>query len=273
MSALNLLQHQVNKFGMVTVMDALILDPQDNKPLLLLDTLKVTSITQEGETKDIRGGIGAPELLSFDYGRTVSLEIQDALASMSSLKLLWGAREVEDNMDYTAIFEAKATAGVIAIPDGIVLQDDSTSKMETVLVLDVDGNAPLTVAAVDADEKAITLGETDHNGTVKVFLPSTMAIAPTEGAIALAINSLDLPPTVRLIGDTFFIDQSTGKKIPVQIEIPRLKINMGASMTLEAEGDASVFDFNGKALVDSNKNFFIIKQLGLPGTEIGAKKD
>ena len=66
-----------------------------------------------------------------------------------------------------------------------------------------------------------------------------------------------------MVGQTFFIEQATGKHLPMQIEVPLLKINIGGGMTMEAEGDAAVFDFNAKALADPiTKNFFVLKQLG-----------
>ena len=281
MNSTNLLQHQINKFGVITVMDVLLLDIETNQPVLFLDTLKVTSLTQEGESKDIRGGIGAPELISYDFARTVTLEIQDALASMGSLEMLWGGKEYGDkdeegnviNVDYTAMFEAKvnktgdegAEVYTITIPKDITVEPD---KEKEILILDKENNT--SYVPKKAEGFIITLDDGDEpaDGTiVKVFLPATAAKA--HGAMAIAINSIDVPPTVKLVGQTFFIDQATGKKIPMQLEVPKFKINIGGGMAMEAEGDAAVFDFNGKAMADDNKNFFILKQLGAPGYEKG----
>ena len=88
MNTVDLLKHQIDKFGVVTVMDVLLVEPGTENPLLFLDTLKITSINQEGQQKEIRGGIGAPELIIYDFARSVSVEIQDALASMGSLGTL-----------------------------------------------------------------------------------------------------------------------------------------------------------------------------------------
>jgi uncharacterized Zn ribbon protein len=64
-----------------------------------------------------------------------------------------------------------------------------------------------------------------------------------------------------MVGTTFVIDQDSGKKKLLQIIIPKLKINSNFSFTMDAEGDASVFDFNGVALSDGGQ-LIIVKYLG-----------
>lgn len=267
MNTVNLLQHQLNKFGVVTVMDVLMLEPGTEEPLLFLDTLKITSINQEGEEKSIRGGIGAPELISYDYARTVSVEIQDALASITSLGMLWGGTLLED-FDYTATFsgivENQGEDLIVRLPEEI--KADDLKDFDESLV--IDASSELVYHVDSAEEGLIKLakpleGEIKPGAHVKVFIPASARAEVEGGTAALAVNSLDLPPTVKLVGSTYFIDQATGKKVNVEIEIPLLKINIGGGLTMEAEGDAAVFDFNGKALADPiTKNFFVIKQLG-----------
>jgi hypothetical protein len=78
----------------------------------------------------------------------------------------------------------------------------------------------------------------------------------------LVLTNLDFPPIVKMVGDSFLLDQDTGRKIAMQIEIPRFKLDTNFSFTLEAEGDASVFDFSGVALSD-NGNILIMRTLGV----------
>lgn len=269
MNTVDLLKHQIDKFGVVTVMDVLLVEPGTENPLLFLDTLKITSINQEGQQKEIRGGIGAPELIIYDFARSVSVEIQDALASMSSLGTLWGGKMLED-FDYTATFNAlvekKGEKFIVKLPEEI--KAANLKDFDKSLVIDSEGQLVYHVEGVAEGDEALELaapvGVTIVAGSyVKVFVPASAKATVKGGAAALAINSLDLPPTVKLIGSTYFIDQATGKKVNVEIEIPLLKINISGGLTMEAEGDAAVFDFNGKALADPiTKNFFILKQLG-----------
>ena len=67
----------------------------------------------------------------------------------------------------------------------------------------------------------------------------------------LTLSATEFPPIVKLIGSTFLINESDGSQITCQIEIPRFKLGANFSFTLEAEGDASVFDFSGVALSDN----------------------
>lgn len=52
-----------------------------------------------------------------------------------------------------------------------------------------------------------------------------------------------------LIGDSFFIDQSTGNQIPVQIVIYQFLPDSLLNLTQDASGDAAVFDLNGDVLI------------------------
>jgi hypothetical protein len=64
----------------------------------------------------------------------------------------------------------------------------------------------------------------------------------------LTLTTDDFPDTVHFVGTTFVIDQRTGKRKMMNIEIPKLKLGSSFEFTLEAEGDASTFDFSGVAL-------------------------
>ena len=60
---LSLIKHNIERFGMVTVMDVTLFDTASAEPVLELDTLKVSSISSEGSTKEIRGGLTSDLLL------------------------------------------------------------------------------------------------------------------------------------------------------------------------------------------------------------------
>jgi hypothetical protein len=64
----------------------------------------------------------------------------------------------------------------------------------------------------------------------------------------MVLKSSDFPPVVRMIGETVILDANTGRKIAMQIEIPKLKLNANFTFSFDAEGDPSVFDFSGVAL-------------------------
>lgn len=261
----SLIQDQLDKFGVVTVMDALLRDVETGQPLLFLDTLKITSINQEGEQKEIKGGIGANKLIIYDFGRTVTVEIQDALASIASLGIMWGAEETEGKFNYTKQFKAYIkkdgeTNYVIDVPAGIVIDEDS---FENSIVLDAKGGAAYKITGVEGQKLSINVaGATpDLRTEVQVFVGVTADTA--EGAQRLTVKGNKFPPTVRLEGRTVFINQATQNEIEAVIEIPLLKINIGGGLTMEAEGDAAVFDFAGEALLErATKDYFSVSLVG-----------
>ena len=57
-------------------------------PVFTLDTLKIANINQEGPTKEIKGGQNADTLLK--YGKTVTMEMQDALGKYDVLERMYG---------------------------------------------------------------------------------------------------------------------------------------------------------------------------------------
>lgn len=102
----------LDHFGIVTVMDAYVFDYDSSQindnnaykiyqtlkgedksnpfkdALCKLDTLKVANVTIEGPTKSITGGKYANTLLK--YGKTATMEIQDALGNAKAIEALCG---------------------------------------------------------------------------------------------------------------------------------------------------------------------------------------
>ena len=58
--------------------------------MLFLDTLKVSTIEQTAESVDARGGKGNPKLITWDYGKEITVNIEDALFSPKSMAIMLG---------------------------------------------------------------------------------------------------------------------------------------------------------------------------------------
>lgn len=251
MAQTNFLEHQIGKFGAVTVLDVLLRDPETGDNLLFLDTLKVSSIAMEGSTKEIRGGIGAPTLLEYDYGRTVTFEMQDALASVASLATMWGGKYgIASGAKTTAVYTGvTGTEGALNIPTEMGATSTNAKAYGIVAGDEI---------TITGDEGALKAG-TESGVAVMVFIEGTVDSAATR----LTIDSISLPPTVELIGRTQFIETTSGKPQEYELRIPRLKVNIGGGLSMEAEGDAAVFDFSGKALADPiTREFFTLTKTG-----------
>ena len=139
----------------------------DNTNYIKLDTLKIANINQEGPTKTITGGQTGSALLK--YGKTATIEIQDALGKADALELLGGA---------------------------------------TIETFKVEGKI------TEGNTKVIHFG--DQFGGPKPIL-----------------------------GESFFVDQKSGKQIKVYILIYEMLPDSIFNLTQDAEGDATVFDMNG----------------------------
>lgn len=101
-------QLMTDGFGVVTVMDVCVLTADYSKDVSCchgdadsaltpsdftwgkskIDTLKIANINQEGPTKTITGGRNANTLIK--YGKTTTIEMQDALASADILEEFFG---------------------------------------------------------------------------------------------------------------------------------------------------------------------------------------
>jgi len=87
-----------DKYGIKEVanvyFEALEDDPKSNvykgDIVLFLDTLKVSTIETTAETTDATGGWGNPKLISWDYGKEITITLEDALISLESLRFMLG---------------------------------------------------------------------------------------------------------------------------------------------------------------------------------------
>ena len=59
---------------------------------MYLDTLKVSTVEQTAEQSSARGGLGNPELIMWDYGKEITVTLEDALYSPASQSLMWGGK-------------------------------------------------------------------------------------------------------------------------------------------------------------------------------------
>lgn len=137
------------------------------KPLFVLDTLKVSNIENTAEQADAKGGKGNAPLITWDYGREITISLQDAVLSMDTLSMM---------------FE-------------------------------------------------------DPNATSDV-----------ENEIVISANTF--PGNYTVVGKTYARDIKTGKDDLFVWYVPKAKVNSEVTLTMEAEGDPTVFDMNLKVLRD-----------------------
>ena len=135
----------------------------DLVPLMILDTLKVSTIENTAEQAEAKGGKGNAPLIIWDYGREVTISLQDAVLSNKTLSMM---------------FENDA--------------------------------------------------------------------ANADNVITISANTF--PGTYSVVGKTFARDAKTGKDHLFTWFVPKAKVNSEVTLTMEAEGDPTVFDMNLRVL-------------------------
>jgi len=235
------------RYGLKEVANVIFFDVATNKPVLFFDTLKVSTIENESESAEARGGQGNGRLMTWDFGRTATLTLQDALLSDVSLSLLAGTavkttgievvgREVLTAVDNTAP-KTKVTLA-------------QTPKDGTVAVYKMDkGLMTEEVTGITVTDKEVTIATgVTKDSLVMVFYTYT---APT-GATQVTFNGANFPATYRVVGDTVVRGQD-GVDRKMQFVVPKAKLQSTFNLTMDAE-NVSTFDFTLDVLVDAETN-------------------
>lgn len=232
----------MSKFGIKEVADVIFFDIATGKPVIFFDTLKVSTIENSSDSVSATGGRGNANLVTWNFGRTATLQMQDALLSIESLALLSG-NEV-------------TTGGKLYKRERIVATDTTASLAEVPLNNKVDvyeltkgAMATTPTASVTATSKQIT-GLTKGK-TYAVFYE----YQATENAKTVKFTTDKFPGTYRVVGDTIVRDQITGKDRVAQFYIPKAQLQSGFSLTMDAE-NVSTFDFNLDMMRDGETTDF-----------------
>lgn len=134
----------------------------DKAPLFELDTLKIANINSEGPTKSITGGQNADTLLK--YGKTFTIEMQDALGRYDVLESIFGVN-FSKNHQFASITD-RFPAELTIVGSTFVIDQKTGAKQPIKVVLPIflgDGILNLTQ---DAEGDASVF---DLNGSLLRF--------------------------------------------------------------------------------------------------------
>ena len=238
---------------------------QPDKPVLYLDTLKVSTIEQTAESVDARGGKGNPKLVTWDYGKEITVTIEDALFSAKSMAIMFGDGTVtqSDSTGVTVSRAATVRAITTALPDYITadIYDSTEGSKRVKLYMGSETNAP--AGSVKFNNQITLVGVFDETGTeLKNNDASITTAAAWQGATAVAGNKYVVKYTVKAVtksisvgadtfpgtyyvqGDTYARSDVDGSDQFFQFIIPKAKMTSENTITLEAEGDPAVFNMN-----------------------------
>ena len=245
------------RYGLKEVANVIFFDIETKKPAIFFDTLKVSSIENESESAEARGGQGNGKLMSWDYGRTATLSMSDALLSDTTLSALAGTQEKKS--DIRVVGREVVTA--VAKDTAVVVELKETPIDGTVTVYKTSNGIMTTeVATFTVEDKTISdMTAVDAGQTLMVFYEY---MAGT-GASQVTFSANAFPKTYRVVGDTI-VRGEDGVDRKMQFIINKAKLQSSFSLTMDAE-NVSTFDFTLDVLVDGTteeKKLYDIIRLG-----------
>ena len=252
--------------------------------VLFLDTLKVSTIETTAENVDATGGWGNPKLITWDYGKEITVTLEDALMSLESLRfMLGGAIKRPTAQDAVIVRHTEevvcGASGVVPKPKdhltGTTLTPTATyghpirlinltTGARTQLVVTQEAGTPITIDgshAIDFTNPKMLPNETSYTKAtaygdhIRIFWEEVITSETgTETAIEVTISPDTFPGTYRVVGDTFMRSEKTGKDEPFQFIIGKAKVLSEVTITLEAEGDPSTFEMSLTVLRSTNED-------------------
>lgn len=218
-------------------------DGSRGAPVLYLDTLKVSTVEQTASSSDARGGKGNPKLVSWDFGKEINVNLTDALFSPASMAIMFGGKDGVGTEDSTEITKVAMTR-ILSTAEDSTVEMDTTEGRKTVKVLASGGSAYNTniTKVTDADGVDVPASEFGSKTAGDKFFVH-YKVTPTSKKV-ININADTFPGTYYITGDTFCRSDVTGEDDFFQFIIPKAKMSPENTITLEAEGDPSVFNLN-----------------------------
>ena len=229
--------------------------------VLFLDSLKVSTIETTAENVAAQGGWGNPRLVSWDYGKEITITLEDALISLESLRfMLGGAIKYPDTNAPIWVRHTEevvcGTNGKLPKPKdhltGIELTPTASEKHPIRLINMTTGvRTQLTSGSIDGtksvdfknDARGVSAATTVEGDRIRIMWETQVTSEEgQETAVEVTISPSTFPGSYKVVGDTFMRSAKTGKDEPFQFIISKAKVQSEVTITLEAEGDPSTFE-------------------------------
>ena len=237
-------------------------DGKPTVPVLYLDTLKVSTLEQTAEDTSAKGGKGNADLIIWDFGKEINITLEDALFSAKSMAIMFGNGTVTDYTGASAYImkteKFVATAETVPTAGGGSTYSDTSGWSAKYTAPDgklYEKKNPKFFDAKGATPSKFTTGET-------YFCSFDVLV---DGAI-IDIGASTFPGTYYAVGDTFARSRTTGKDEEFQLIIPKAKVMSENTITMEAEGDPSVFNMNLRVLRPADGKMVRLVKYKLSGT-------
>lgn len=227
----------LDKYGIKEVADVMFYEIDatggPGKPVLYLDTLKVSTLEQTAEEATANGGKGNAPLIIWDYGKEITVTLEDALFSSKSMAIMFGNGTVATDMtELKRTIAWTATSSTAAADAHPTVFEGPQGKKYAV------PSDAVTYDATGASVTSVSAGQ--------VYYTTFNMPIVNAGVIDISPNSF--PGTYYVTGDTYARSEKNGADEFFQFIIPKAKVQSENTITLEAEGDPSVFNLNLRVL-------------------------
>ena len=260
----------LDRYGIKEVADVTFYKIKDDgtkgDPVLYLDTLKVSTIEQTAETVDARGGKGNPKLVTWDYGKEITVNIEDALFSAKSMAIMFGNGTVTSESGANVFVErtAMVRATTTKLPDFLTVDiyDAADGSKRTKLYMGSEQTAPqgsvkfndqITLVKVFNEDGTELKGDGSASITTAALWQGATATTGNKYFVVykvkattktISVSADTFPGTYYVQGDTYCRSDVNGDDQFFQFIIPNAKMTSENTITLEAEGDPAVFNMN-----------------------------
>ena len=230
----------LDRYGIKEVADVQFyeIDAATGKPgklVLYLDTLKVSTIEQTADNVEAKGGKGNPSLVSWDYNKDINVTLEDALFSAKSMAIMFGGE--------------KAASGLTG-NDTSAYSPYHTFRFEAGKASSFTSGSTQTI-----NGSTFTISDLsfyDENGVSSSSAPSgagyVTAKLQVKDSVTIDISNDSFPGTYYVVGDTYARSDIDGHDDFFQFVIPKAKVTSENTITMEADGDPSVFNLNLRVL-------------------------
>ena len=209
----------LDKYGIKEVADVMFYEidsttGEPGKPVLYLDTLKVSNIEQTAQEATANGGKGNAPLIIWDYGKEITVTLEDALFSAKSMALMFGdgdgiPESGTSTLKKTISWTAKTSEAVSSnMPQTFEGPQGKKYAVPSGSTATVTYNA--TGSSVDYDSSC-TIGEVYY---------TVWDMAITSGQ-TIEISANTFPGTYYITGDTYARSERTGIDEFFQFIIPK----------------------------------------------------
>lgn len=231
------------RFGVKEVVDGILYNLVTGKAELFMDTLKLSNLENAAETVYATGGKGAPRLIGWDFNRTATFNVQDALANPKAIAMQAGT-QLEKKIE--TIFERVLAYTVDDGSGNSTFTLDETPDVGSVEIYETtDGysqdkevaKASITVTGKEVSVPAASLAIGKQ--VIVYFTYQTVSEAEV-----ITIKSDQFGGYYRFVGKTVWRSEQTGQDEKVQIVLPKVKVTSNFTLTMQPDGDPSVFDMN-----------------------------